>query len=45
VISDVVNSWKVDEKYLNRGISIERTHYDLTYLFSEKLWFRKLLSS
>jgi hypothetical protein len=43
VISEVVENWKVDEKYLNRGISIERTHYDLTYIFEEKLRFRELL--
>jgi len=30
---------------LSRGISIERAHYDLTYLFHEKLWFRKMLTN
>lgn len=43
LIESVLNDWKVDEKYLNRWISIERAHYDLTYLFGEKLWFRELL--
>jgi hypothetical protein len=43
VISEVVENWRVDKKYLDRGISIERTHYDLTYLFEDKLWFRNLL--
>jgi hypothetical protein len=32
-LEEVVNSAKVDEKYLDRGISLERAHYDLTYLF------------
>ena len=43
ILEEVVNSAKVDEKYLDRGISLERAHYDLTYLFWEKLWFRKIL--
>ena len=43
ILEEVVNSAKVDEKYLDRGISLERAHYDLTYLFWEKLWFRKML--
>jgi hypothetical protein len=42
-ISEVVENWKIDKKYLDRGISIERAHYDLTYLFEEKLRFRELL--
>gem|GEM_PF-322045 len=29
---------------LSRGVSIERAHYDLTYLFGEKLWFRQMLA-
>lgn len=44
ILEEVISSWKVYEKYLDRGISLERTHYDLTYLFFDKLWFRKLLS-
>ncbi len=43
IIEEVLNKWKVDKKYLDRGINIERTHYDLTYLFGKKLWFRELL--
>lgn len=43
ILEEIVNSWKVDEKYLDRGISLERAHYDLTYLFWEKLWFREML--
>ncbi len=43
MISGVVNSKKIPENIFDRGISIERTHYDLTYLFWEKLWFRKML--
>ena len=45
ILEEVVNSAKVDEKYLDRGISLERAHYDLTYLFLEKLWFRKMLKN
>jgi hypothetical protein len=33
MISGVVNSKKIPENIFDRGISIERTHYDLTYLF------------
>lgn len=42
-IENILQDGTVDEKYLNRGISIERAHYDLTYLFWEKLWFRNML--
>ena len=45
ILEEVVNSAKFDEKYLDRGISLERAHYDLTYLFWEKLWFRKMLKN
>ena len=45
ILEEVVNSAKVDEKYLDKGISLERAHYDLTYLFWEKLWFRKMLKN
>ncbi|MFK7779704.1 MAG: U32 family peptidase [Candidatus Gracilibacteria bacterium] len=44
IIEDILKEGKVDEKYLDRGISIERAHYDLTYLFGDKLWFRNLLN-
>lgn len=43
LIEDVLNDKKVDKKYLDRWISIERAHYDLTYLFWDKLWFREML--
>lgn len=43
LIEEVVKSGKVDETHIDRGISLERTHYDLTYLFWEKLWFRNLI--
>lgn len=46
IITDVLKKWKLDnEKYLDRWISLERTHYDLTYLFWDKLWFRGLLKN
>ena len=45
IIEDVLESWELDkDKYLNRWISIERAHYDLTYLFWDKLWFREMIS-
>lgn len=45
ILEEVVNSQKIDKKYLNRGISLERTHYDLTYLFWEELWFREMIEN
>ena len=45
LIEWVLNEWKVDEKYLDRWMSIERAHYDLTYLFWDKLWFRDILKN
>jgi len=45
-ITKVVELWKIDEKkFFDRWISIERTHYDLTYLFWNKLWFREMISN
>ena len=43
LIEEVLKAQKIDKKLLDRGISLERTHYDLTYLFWDKLWFRNLL--
>lgn len=44
LIESVLQEWRVAKKYIDRGTSIERAHYDLTYLFWwEKLWFRKTL--
>lgn len=45
LIESIVESWKVDESYIDRGASIERAHYDLSYLFWDKLWFRKMIAS
>lgn len=44
-IAETVENGKVDEKYIDRNVSLERSHYDLTYLFWEKLWFRKMLEN
>ena len=44
-IAETVENGKVDEKYIDRNVSLERSHYDLTYLFGEKLWFRKMLEN
>lgn len=43
ILEEVVSSWQVGEKYLDRSISLQRAHYDLTYLFWEKLWFREMI--
>jgi hypothetical protein len=44
VITDVVESWELNKsEHFTRELSIERAHYDLTYLFWEKLWFREML--
>ncbi len=43
LIEGVLINWKVEWKYLDRGLSIERAHYDLSYLFWNKLRFRELL--
>ena len=45
ILENVIKNWKIDENYLDRGISLERCHYDLTYLFSEKLWFRNMIKN
>jgi len=45
LIEQVLQSGKVDEKYIDRWISLERTHYDLTYLFEEKNWFREKIKN
>lgn len=44
-IAETIENGKVDEKYIDRKVSLERSHYDLTYLFWEKLWFRKMLEN
>ncbi len=43
LIEDVVNNKEVDKSLITRASSIERAHYDLTYLFGDKLWFREML--
>lgn len=45
IITDVIEKWEVDKNLVDRSISLERTHYDLTYLFWDKLWFRELLKN
>jgi len=44
LIEKVLSDGKVDEKYIHRGVSIERAHYDLEYLFGDKLWFRNMIN-
>lgn len=43
-IEEVLQLGEVPQELIDRGSSLERTHYDLSYLFGEKLWFRTLLS-
>ncbi len=45
IIEKVLQKGKIDNRYIDRGINIERAHYDLTYLFEDKLWFRKMLQN
>ena len=42
-IAETVDAGEVNQNYIERWVSIERSHYDLTYLFGEKLWFRNML--
>lgn len=44
LIEKVLQEGKVDSTLIDRKISPERAHYDLTYLFADTQWFRKLLS-
>lgn len=45
IIEEIVKNKKVDLSILNRWVSLERSHYDLTYLFWDKLWFRDLIKN
>ncbi len=45
LIEEVVNLGVVDEKYFDAWMSLERAHYDLTYIFGDKLWFRKIIKN
>jgi hypothetical protein len=44
LIEEVLKKWEIDKSLLGRGINIERTHYDLSYLFDDKLWFRNMVN-
>jgi len=45
LIEEVLEVWEInDKKLINRWNSLDRTHYDLSYLFDKnKLWFREFL--
>jgi hypothetical protein len=45
LIERVLQEGKVDTMLIDRRISPERTHYDLTYLFGDKQWFRKMIET
>lgn len=42
-IEEVIEKKEIPKQYIDRWISLERTHYDLTYLFWDKKWFRNLI--
>lgn len=44
IIEEVLKKQEISTELLDRSMNIERAHYDLTYLFWNKLWFRKLLN-
>jgi hypothetical protein len=44
LIDEVLEKWEIDQKLLDRSISIKRVHYDLSYLFDDKLWFREMIN-
>ncbi len=44
LIDEVLKKWKIDDNLLDRWISLERAHYDLSYLFWDKLWFRNMIN-
>jgi len=43
VIKRVLEKWEIENSDIDRWISLERAHYDLTYLFWDKNWFREKL--
>ena len=44
LIDEVLKKWSISEELLDRWMNLERAHYDLTYLFWDKLWFRKMIN-
>lgn len=45
LISEIINKDKKIDDFIDRWVSMERTHYDLTYIFKDKLWFRNILKN
>lgn len=47
LIKEIIESWDKSkiEKIIDRWSSIDRASYDLTYIFWDKLWFRKMLQT
>lgn len=47
LIKELIEKWDQNEikKIIDRWSSIERASYDLTHIFWEKLWFRKMLQA
>ena len=44
LIEKVLSENQVDPELIHRWVSIERAHYDLEYLFWDKLWFRNMIN-
>ena len=44
LIERVLRDNEVDSALIHRGVSIERAHYDLEYIFWDKLWFRNIVN-
>ena len=45
LIEKTLADGEVDPDLIHRWVSIERAHYDLEYLFWDKLWFRKIVNT
>ncbi len=45
LIEKTLEETQVDKELIHRWVSIERAHYDLEYLFWDKLWFRKMVNT
>jgi hypothetical protein len=44
LIDEVLEKWKIDKGLIDRTVSLKRAHYDLSYLFDDKLWFRNMIN-
>ena len=44
LIDEVLNLGEIKDDLLDRTISTKRSHYDLSYLFEDKFWFRNMIN-